>query len=407
MMARTLFDAQRLTLEEAMALTEGSLAVYGETHRHWRVAFSGGKDSSAALTAVSYLIESGRVPRPLSLGALYADTRLELPNLHAAAMGMLAEARARGWTTEVVYPLLDKRWFVMMLGRGIPPSHSGFRWCTGALKVDPMATAMRRAKDQTGEKLLLITGMRIGESANRDRRIALSCGKDGGECGQGWYEQTTPAEVADVLSPLLHWRTCHVWDWLQIGLEGHGGGQHGFDCAAVANVYGADEDGSEAEILSRTGCLVCPVASRDYALERTVKKPEWAYLAPMLRLRALYEDLTRPHSRLRKVGERTASGKLSSNPNRLGPLTMEARKKALAIVLDIQGEINMAAILGHRPPVLLINAEELARIEELIERNTWPDKWDGTEPRGDSITPQVMRDGSVQGVLFTEDDFDV
>lgn len=394
-MSGHLFEHERQTLRDALAVTEASLCAYGEGHRHWRVAFSGGKDSSATLAAVVYLVEQGRVPRPETLGVLYADTRLELPNLQAAATAMLAAARSRGLETEVVYPRLDKRFYVMMCGRGIPPSHSGFRWCTGALKVEPMADAMRRTRDRLGDKLLLLTGMRIGESANRDRRIAHACGRNGGECGQGWYEETTPAEVADVLSPLLHWRTCHVWDWLMLHRA-----DHGFNCVPVASVYDQDAEGSENEVLARTGCLVCPVASRDLALERTVKKPEWAYLAPLLALRDVYDELSQPRHRLQKNGERLADGRLSGRPMRLGPLLIESRRQALEVILGIQEEVNWAAADLGRPAVSLINAEELARIEELIAANTWPQSWTGEEPSGDELLPLTYRDGSVQGVLF-------
>lgn len=402
---RGLFDSERTTLLDALRTTEESLREYGKEHRHWCVAFSGGKDSSATLTAVAYLVESGRVPRPESLTALYADTRLELPNLQSAAAGMLAAVQARGWQTQVVLPLLDKRFYVMILGRGVPPSHSGFRWCTGAIKIDPMAEAMRAIRDRTGEKLLLITGMRLGESANRDRRITLACSsKNGGECGHGWYEQTTPAEVANVLSPLLHWRTCHVWDWLMLHGDHRAKPSHGFDCREVAQVYDADNEGSENEILARTGCLVCPVASRDLALERTLRKPEWAYLAPLLRLRALYEDLGKPHNRLQKVGETTASGRLSSRPMRLGPLLLDVREKALGTVLAIQAEINEQALREGRPAVVLIDASEEQRIRELIAAREWPQGWDGTEARGGTADREVMRDGSVQAHLWGLED---
>lgn len=392
---RSLFDAERSSLVDALAMTEASLCAYGESHRHWRVAFSGGKDSSAMLTAIAYLLASGRVPRPQTLGVLYADTRLELPNLQQAALGMLDAARSRGWQTEIVYPRLDKRFFVMMLGRGIPPSHSGFRWCTGAIKVEPMALAMERERAVLREKLLLITGLRIGESANRDKRISLACGKNGGECGHGWFEQSTPGEVADVLHPLLHWRTCHVWDWLVLH-----GREHGFDCRPVATVYDQDSEHSENEVLARTGCLVCPVASRDLALERTLKKPEWAYLAPLLELRPLYEELSQPGHRLRKAGERLADGRLSRNPMRLGPLLLDSRRMALERILEVQDRVNAAARQQERPEVSLINAEELARIEELIAAQTWPDGWDGDEPCGDDFVPIVQRDGSVQKWLY-------
>lgn len=394
-MAKSLFEGDRQSLDAALDVTAASLSSYGASHPHWCIAFSGGKDSSATLAAVAWLIESGRLPRPQSLTALYADTRLELPNLQQAALGMLAEVARRGWGVQVVYPRLDKRFMVMICGRGIPPSHSGFRWCTGAIKVDPMAQAMQQIRDRTGSKLLLITGMRLGESANRDRRITLACSsKNGGECGAGWYEETTPAEVADVLSPLLAWRTCHVWDWLMLGRK-----RHGFDAREVAQVYDQNEDGSAEEVLARTGCLVCPVASRDLVLERTLSKPEWAYLSPLLRLRPLYEDLARPCNRLQKVGETTASGNLSSNPMRLGPLIIPARERALATVLDVQNAVNGAAGTANRPPVVLIDAEEEGRIRELIASRVWPQGWDGTEPVGDSIPYEVERDGRIQHFL--------
>ncbi|ASC69476.1 hypothetical protein XM38_004030 [Halomicronema hongdechloris C2206] len=44
----------------------------------------------------------------------------------------------------------------------------------------------------------------------------MSCTRDGGECGQGWFQQTTSSAVADTLAPLLHWRVCHVWDWEEV-----------------------------------------------------------------------------------------------------------------------------------------------------------------------------------------------
>lgn len=62
-MSKTLFEHERRSLAESLSLTADSLAAYGASHKHWCVAFSGGKDSSATLTAVAYLVESGRVPR--------------------------------------------------------------------------------------------------------------------------------------------------------------------------------------------------------------------------------------------------------------------------------------------------------------------------------------------------------
>lgn len=59
----------------------------------------------------------------------------------------------------------------------------------------------------------------------------------------------------------------------------------------------------------------------------------------------------------------------------------------------------MAARLG-RPGVDLLNAEEAARIRELIAAETWPNGWDGDEPTGDTPIDHVFGDGTVQPLLI-------
>ena len=46
-----------------------------------------------------------------------------------------------------------------------------------------------------------------------------------------------------------------------------------------------------------------------------------------------------------------------------------------------------------------INADEEARILELIEARTWPRGWDGTEPVASVPFDNVFPDGSVQPIL--------
>ena len=66
-----------------------SLRHYGSLYKHWAISFSGGKDSSAVVTLVIHLIETGQIPKPESLTVIYADTRQELPPLHNTAIGLL------------------------------------------------------------------------------------------------------------------------------------------------------------------------------------------------------------------------------------------------------------------------------------------------------------------------------
>ncbi len=394
-MTRTLslWESDRLTMERSIALTTESLATYGEHYKHWAIAYSGGKDSSATVTLVAELIRRGDVPAPESLTVLYADTRMELLPLHISAMRLLDHLKERGIQTQIVLPPLDDRFFVYMLGRGVPPPKNRFRWCTPQLKVEPMLAALKGVREQSGEKLLMLTGVRIGESAARDQRIALSCSRDGAECGQGWFQETTPESIADTLAPLLHWRVCHIWDWLTFHAP-----LAGYPTAMVAEAYGGDE---ASERNARTGCVGCNLTSDDHALKLLMLTYDhWRYLEPLLRLRPLYRELTRPVSRLRKDGsERRKDGSLVKNPMRMGPLTFEARRAGLAEVLALQKEVNASALALGRPAIDILNAEEQTRIEELIAAETWPQGWDGSEPRADVALPQVVADGVLQPLL--------
>lgn len=391
-----LFGGARLQMNESIQLTIDSLNVYGPNHQHWAIAWSGGKDSTTLLTLVIYLIESGKVPRPKTLTVLYADTRMELLPLWFSALRIQDELVERGIEVRVVMAPLDLRFLVYMLGRGVPPPNNNtLRWCTRQIKIDPMAGGLAHVREAHGEKILVLTGVRQGESAIRDGRIAMSCGRDGGECGQGWYQETLPDALCDTLAPLLHWRVCHVWEWLRTWAPRAEFGE--WSTEMIADAYGGDE---AEEANARTGCVGCPLAAEDKALDAVLAMDHWAYLQPLKQLRPLYRHLRTPPVRLRKPGgERRKDGTLVANQQRMGPITIEARREALAAILGIQDEINREADRLGRPHVDMLNAEETARIRELLDANTWPQKWTGDEPTGDELFEPMFPDGSSQPFL--------
>ncbi len=400
---RDFFDGgRRLQMTESIELTIQSLQAYGPDHQHWGIAWSGGKDSSATLTLICWLIDTGRIKAPKSLTVFYADTRQELPPLAIAAEQIMDELRERGIAVEVVTAAMDKRFMVYILGRGVPPPNNNtLRWCTRQIKIDPMQEAIAERLDRIEGNFLMITGVRQGESAIRDQRIEMSCGKDGAECGQGWYQQVLPnakglrGRIA-TLAPLLHWRVCHVWEWLK-----HWAPQEEFgdwSTAMIADAYGGDE---AEEINARTGCVGCPLASEDTALNTVLLQPGWMHLRPLLGIRVLWRELREPRNRIKKAGaERLKDGSIAKNPQRMGPLTLEARAAGLARVLAIQQECNEAAQRAGRPSISLINAEEEARIRALIAAETWPEGWDGDEPPADAVMATVYQNGAVQPLLF-------
>lgn len=398
--------AQRLQMTESIELTIQSMQAYGSAHEHWGIAWSGGKDSTATLTIICWLIDTGKIARPKTITIFYADTRQELPPLAISAQMIIDELRDRGICVEIVRAPLDKRFMVYILGRGVPPPNNNtLRWCTRQIKIDPMEEALRQRLEGIGGNILMITGVRQGESAIRDRRIEMSCGKDGAECGQGWYQQILPSarglrgRIA-TLAPLLHWRVCHVWEWLR-----HWAPQAEFgdwSTAAIADAYGGDE---AEEINARTGCIGCPLAQEEKALDTVLTSPQWAYLAPLRGIKPLWRELREPQHRLRKPGrELLKDGSYAKNPQRLGPLTFEARLMALDRILSIQAECNRLGASTGRPTIDLIDAEEEARIRELIALETWPQGWDGEEPTGDVVLDVIYQNGAVQPRLFSESD---
>ena len=383
----TLFEGARLQMSESLRMTLDSLRTYGERHKHWAIAWSGGKDSTALVTLVIWLIKSGQLPRPETLTVLYADTRMELVPLAAAAADIREELQDHGVEVRTVMAPMDRRFYVYLLGRGVPPPNNNtFRWCTRQIKIEPMADELRRLHAARGnEKILMLTGVRQGESAVRDGRIAMSCSRDGAECGQGWYQETMPEALCNTLAPLLHWRVCHVWEWLKHWAPTEAYGD--WSTAMIADAYGGEE---AEEINARTGCVGCPLAQEDTALNTVLKAPRWAYLAPLLRLKPLYRELRKPQHRLRKPGgESRADGTLSKNQQRMGPILLESRLWALEQVLAIQAEVNGAARAQGRPLLDLLNAEEEARIRELIAAKTWPQKWTGEEGAADELIDLV------------------
>lgn len=397
MIQQNMFGTSKMQMNESIQLTIESLTAYGKLYDHWAIAWSGGKDSTATLTLVVWLIESGKIPKPKTLTVLFADTRLELTPLMISAYEIMDDLKVLGIDMRIVMAELDKRFFVLMFGRGIPPPGAGFRWCTGNIKIVPMETELHKLYAEKGSKILMITGVRQGESAVRDNRIIVSCSKDGAECGQGYYQQSMPGAICDTLAPIVHWRVCHVWEWLRNWAPRE---EYGcWSTKTVADAYGGDE---AEEINARTGCMGCPVASQDKALETVVKIEKWSYLTPLLELRSVFDEL-RSNKSFRKRhpgGETKKDGTFVKNQQRLGPLTMQAREWGMNKIISIQSQVNDVAVKQGKPTIDILNEVEIARINELIELNTWPDKWTGEEPTADVMMNTVFSDGTIQPLMF-------
>lgn len=364
--------AMRSTLADAMALTIQSLQAYGADRSTWVIGYSGGKDSTATVTFIDWAIKQGKIQRPENLIVMYADTLMELPSLEYSAHRLLDYLQGQGWQVRRSVPMLEttvaktERFFVTMLGKGYPPPHNKFRWCTDRMKARKLEANHQAITSEYGDVFLGIDGMRLGESAVRDAVIVASCSKEDGECGQGWFHKANYGNGAK-LSPILHWRVCHVWDWIvEAAFE------YGYPIDGVIQTYGVEitDDGVEEPLSARTGCIGCPLVTTpnekrpkpDKALATVLTSPDWSHLAPYAKLSDIYWRLRwdRECRHIKLNGEK-------------GCLTLEARQWALGEILRLQAESARLALEAGRKPYVLIEPEEVALIRQMLAAKTFPD----------------------------------
>lgn len=237
---------------------------------HWVVMYSGGKDSTATLVlALEWLKEQGYPVR--SLDVVYADTGVEIPTLHHKAKKFLRSLKGMHPKVRIheVRPELEKSFWVLVVGKGYPPPHQRFRWCTEKMKIQP-ANEVIRTLSALGN-VAIITGVRFGESDVRDHRMNTAC-RRGGECGQGvWFEESKRFR-ATYLAPIAFWRECDVWDLVNFIAP-----QWGYPTSDLESVYQGRD--------TRFGCWVCTVVKQDKTMQRIVNTSDGSRYTPMLEFR--------------------------------------------------------------------------------------------------------------------------
>lgn len=354
-----------------------SIKSVGIRFQSWRLAFSGGKDSTAMVTLICWLIDQKEVQRSDNITLSIVDTRQEIPVLIENAQSVAEMCRSRfGFHVKWLQPDLKNTFLYHLLGRGLsPPRSNGTnRWCTRLLKVKPQ-------EDSGNENDLVFTGSRVSESDARSGRFSNTCALAGSECGAGIYR-------GNVVSPLAYWRNCAVWDWLMLAKK-----RVGYDAKLLIHVYGEADKAKyttdfDPEMLSeiidstsRTGCIGCPVVSQDSALSRICEWPEWEHLTPFKELKLLYEVLRgHVHRHKKPPGELNKNGTPVRNPGRVGPICLESRRWALAKIKDMQNRSWEMSDRNGRPRFVLISDELENLIVEAIDNGEFPRKWDGTEP---------------------------
>ena len=298
-------------------------AMVEKGYTHWIVTFSGGKDSTTTLivSLEAALVHPEQVER---IDIVYSDTMLEIPLIRQFALDFMKTIQNMERVARlpiychIVCPEIEQRFWVYLLGKGYPPPHQRFRWCTRRLKIEPVENALKSFVKPG--KTLILTGVRFGESRARDVRLYQSCSR-GGECGQGVWFQFSSRLQAAYMAPIVEWGECDVWDFLQ------------FHAPALGYPTRHIEDSIYNGRETRFGCWMCTVVRQDRTMEKITALLRWSHLRPLLDFRQRVKELTsRPESRLIRPDGKP------------GRLTLAVRRQLLDELLKLQTTVGIEIV---------------------------------------------------------------
>jgi DNA sulfur modification protein DndC len=293
-------------------------AIKARSTAHWIIAFSGGKDSSAALRI--FMAAFKRADTHLSkVTILYCDTGVENPVLDKYAKGFLRNLEEEVDQTRLPFRIkllkapVSDRFFVRIIGRGYPPPTNSFRWCTTGLRIKPVSNFIERHDPQN---TVVILGLRKAESRQRDRSLSLS--ED-----IYWQKQREGKGEYDLFLPIIELSLSEVWDAI-FALSS----PRTLDNGALERLYrGAS---GECPVIKsptappcasgRFGCWTCTVVRKDKSSAELVRSG-YSELTPFLAFRDWLVEFRNEPSNRWKTRRSGAEG--------YGPLTICARKQIL------------------------------------------------------------------------------
>lgn len=323
---------------------------YNEDSKPWVVGFSGGKDSTALVQFIFYmLMDLPERQRHKKVFVIASDTLVEMPSIEERLMKEVAlmqkAANDNNLPVEVhrVFPALNDRFWINLIGRGYPSPNSRFRWCTERLKIKPTSKFILDKVSQFGS-VVIVLGSRISESSTR-AQVMESYRIE----GQRFRPHTSLAK-AWVYMPIQNLSTNEVWDYL-LTLDNPWSG----DNDGLAKLYKMASGGECPMVIdestapcgnSRFGCWSCTVVERDKSMESIVASGEEKF-RPLLEFRDYLRGIRNQDWARMNKRKNGSEGK--------GPFTHEVRQDLLRRLLQLQREVGE----------ILIQGDELAAIQEM------------------------------------------
>ena len=235
-------------------------------------------------------------------------------------------------------PVIEKSFWVLLIGKGYPSPNQSMRWCTDRLKVLPTSAYIKRHISEAGAAIVVL-GVRRDESASRQRSIEKH--KNGRDSELSPHTELLGAFI---YRPIVDLSTDDVWELLGTH-PAPWGGSH----ADLFQLY-RDADGGECPVVlsseeapgcgtpnSRFGCWTCTVVEKDRSLQGFIDIGNHQY-KPLVDFRDWLKSI-RNKSEHRQAYRR--NGRLTfdaSGKHIPGPFTIQTRKLVLERLLAVQEE---------------------------------------------------------------------
>ena len=352
--------------------------VYLENARPWVIGYSGGKDSTTALQLIWYaLAELSPEERKYPVYVISSDTLVETPVIVSYITGTLdriettAREQKMPFQTALVRPKTEDTFWVNLIGKGYPAPYTRFRWCTDRMKIQPANRFILKKVAEHGE-VIMVLGVRKGESATRDQVLSLHRMKD------SLLSRHTTLPNAFVYTPVVDFTTDDVWMYLLSAASPWGG-----DNKQLLTLYRNTNAQGECPLVvdettpscgnSRFGCWTCTVVTKDKAMEGLIDNGE-EWMTPLLDFRDFLASTQDPEKKPEIREHRRRNGQITILNDKLvhGPYTLEFCKDILTELLDTQRQVREA---GPDPNIKLITDAELEEIRKIwrTERQDWED----------------------------------
>jgi DNA sulfur modification protein DndC len=365
--------------------------VYLSNDWPWVIGYSGGKDSTTALQMIWYALS--QLPPEKRTKPVYiisSDTLVETPKIvdyidrSLDRMQQAAREQSLPFTTHRVTPLVDKSFWVNLIGRGYPAPSTRFRWCTERLKIDPANRFILEKVTEHGQ-VIMVLGVRKSESATRAQVMNLHKVK-------GSLLSRHSSLPTFVYTPIADFSVQDVWMYL-LQVRSPWGNNN----LELVTLYKNAQAGECPLVVDKTtpscgnsrfGCWVCTVVTKDTSMESMIENGE-DWLEPMLDFRNLLASTQVPAAKAQVREHKRRNGQVARKSDGsiiYGPYKLAVRKDLLRRLLEVQKQVRAT---GPNSEEKLIHPEELHAIRRIWR--TEAQDWEDSVPKiyreafGDSI----------------------